>query len=58
MITKKIKEDKIIQVIEVMDIFYQANKLKPRVDRLHNSEFYNDEINNCFNLDVEAFLFY
>jgi hypothetical protein len=45
-------------VIEVMDIFYQANQLKPRAERLHDSEFYNDALNNDVDLSKQASIFY
>ena len=33
-------------VISVMDIFYQANKGKDDADKINESEFYNDALNN------------
>ena len=38
------------QVIEVMDVFYQSNYRKPRDDKLPDSDFYNDALNNDVDL--------
>ena len=45
-------------VIEVMDLFYQSNKLKPKKERVPDSEFYNDSLNNDVDLRKQAEIFY
>jgi len=47
---KIFKQDVMQQVIEVMDIFYQANYRKPKDDKLSDSDFYNDALNNDVDL--------
>jgi hypothetical protein len=47
---KIFKQDIMQAVIEVMDVFYQANQLKPRAERLPDAEFYNDALNNDVDL--------
>lgn len=48
---EKIFKQEIMQaVIEVMDVFYQANQLKPRAERMPDNEFYNDALNNDVDL--------
>ena len=37
-------------VIEVMDLFYQSNKMKPNKEKVPDSEFYNDALNNDVDL--------
>ena len=50
-IMNKIFKQEIMQaVIEVFDIFYQGNQGKPKDERLHDSEFYNDALNNDVDL--------
>ena len=47
----KIFKQEIMQaVIEVFDIFYQGNQKKLKKNRLHDSEFYNDALNNDVDL--------
>jgi hypothetical protein len=45
-------------VIQVMDIFYQANIAKPLVKRIPDAEFYNDALNNEVDLKKQAAIFY
>lgn len=55
---KIFKQDVMQQVIEVMDIFYQANYRKPKDDKLADSDFYNDALNNDVDLSKQASIFY
>lgn len=46
-IMEKIFEQEVMQwVIQVMDIFYEANQLKETEERINDSDFYNDALNN------------
>lgn len=55
---KIFKQDVMQAVIEVMDLVYQANQQKPKGDRLPDSEFYNDALNNDVDLRKQASIFY
>jgi hypothetical protein len=56
---EKIFKQEVMQwVIEVMDLFYQSNKLKPKKERVPDSEFYNDSLNNDVDLRKQAEIFY
>lgn len=56
---EKIFEQEVMQwVISVMDIFYQANKGKQEADRIAESDFYNDALNNEVDLRKQAEIFY
>jgi hypothetical protein len=58
-IMEKIFDQKMMQmVIQVMDIFYQANASKATADRIPDSEFYNDALNNEVDLKKQAAIFY
>lgn len=58
-IMEKIFEQEVMQrVIQVMDILYQANQLKEPADRINDSEFYNDALNNEVDLRKQAEIFY
>ena len=41
-----------------MDIFYQANQLKKVDERIADSDFYNDALNNEVDLRKQAEIFY
>lgn len=41
-----------------MDIFHQANKLKPRADKVKQEEFYNDALNRDVDLNKQATNYY
>lgn len=55
---KIFKQDIMQAVIEVMDVFYQGNQLKQKENRLPDSEFYNDALNNDVDLKKQAEIFY
>lgn len=45
-IEKIINQQMMQYVIQVMDVFYNANLAKPSAERVAPAEFYNDALNN------------
>jgi hypothetical protein len=46
-----------MMTIEVMDMFHQANQLKPKKERIKSQEFYNDALNRDVDLRKQALIF-
>ena len=44
--------------IEVMDYFFLANQQMKRVDKIKDSEFYNDALNKEVDLKKQAQIYY
>lgn len=57
-IEKIINQQMMQYVIQVMDIFYNANLAKPAAQRVAPAEFYNDALNNEVDLRKQAEIFY
>lgn len=51
-------QEQIMFTIQVMDIFYQANKLKSKSQKIKDSEFYNDALNKDVDLKKQAVNYY
>ena len=52
------KQDVIQCCIQVFDIFYTANQLRPKKYKINTEEFYNDALNNDVDLKRQAQIFY
>ena len=48
------KQDVIMNTIEVLDIFYQANQRRSQKEKINDSEFYNDALNKDVDLKKQA----
>jgi len=52
------KQDVIMNTIEVLDIFYEANCNRSKKEKVKDSEFYNDALNKDVDLKKQASIYY